>query len=204
MNKEPDMSLSKRYDDALVFAHEQHREQTRKQSDIPYISHLLAVSGLVLEHGGNETEAIAGLFHDMIEDVGEHVAPLIKTRFGTEVLEIVYECSDAVARPGVDKEPWLLRKQRYLEQLPGKSDSAKLVTSCDKLHNLTTIVRAHYAIGDEIWLKFNGKQAGTRWYYENLGHLLLEAGVRPALPLNRKLQEIGWQARRSAPPDRLT
>lgn len=197
------MSLSTRYEEALVFAHQQHRAQTRKQSNIPYISHLLAVSGLVLEHGGNETEAIAGLFHDMLEDIGEHLAPTIKTRFGTEVLEIVYECSDAVAREGVAKEPWLLRKQRFLEQVPTKSDSAKLVTSCDKLHNLTTIVRAHHAIGDEIWKKFNGKQAGTRWYYENLGHLLLEADVRPAQPLNRKLQEIGWQARRSPAPEDL-
>lgn len=194
------MSLSTRYEDALVFAHQQHRAQTRKQSDIPYISHLLAVSALVLEHGGNETEAIAGLFHDMLEDVGEHIGPEIETRFGTEVLAIVRECSDAVARPGVDKEPWLLRKQRYLAQIPDKSPSAKLVTSCDKLHNLTTIVRAHHAIGDEIWQRFTGKQAGTRWYYENLGHLLLEAGVRPAQPLNRKLQEIGWQARRSEAP----
>ena len=63
--------LTKRFFDALTFAAELHNHQSRKGTDIPYISHPLAVAGLVLEHGGSEEEAIAGLLHDAIEDQAE-------------------------------------------------------------------------------------------------------------------------------------
>ena len=48
-----------RFRDALLYAAELHAAQTRKASDTPYIAHLLAVAAIVLEHGGNEDEAIA-------------------------------------------------------------------------------------------------------------------------------------------------
>ena len=68
--KEDCKKLSPEFGDALSFAARLHRGQPRKGTSIPYISHLMAVSGLVLEFGGTETEAIAGLLHDAIEDQG--------------------------------------------------------------------------------------------------------------------------------------
>ena len=47
-------ALSERFDDALLFAARHHREQLRKGSQVPYMSHLMSVSALVLEHGGTE------------------------------------------------------------------------------------------------------------------------------------------------------
>lgn len=38
-----------------------HGGQMRKGSDVPYASHLLGVASLVLEAGGDEDMAIAGL-----------------------------------------------------------------------------------------------------------------------------------------------
>lgn len=64
------MNLTERYDRALAWASELHRDQRRKGSDVPYLTHLLSVSSLVVEHGGDEDQAIAGLLHDSIEDVG--------------------------------------------------------------------------------------------------------------------------------------
>ena len=46
--------------DATAFALATHARQMRKGTAIPYASHLLAVSSLVLEHGGDEDQAIAG------------------------------------------------------------------------------------------------------------------------------------------------
>ena len=46
--------LTTRFDDAFRYAHQLHREQTRKGTPIAYISHLMTVSALVIEHGGNE------------------------------------------------------------------------------------------------------------------------------------------------------
>ena len=48
-----------------------HRNQHRKGNQVPYISHLISVSALVREDGGNEDQAIAALLHDAIEDAGQ-------------------------------------------------------------------------------------------------------------------------------------
>jgi hypothetical protein len=65
------MKIGKQFDDALQFAAQLHRGQTRKATTTPYISHLMAVAGLILEFGGNEDQAIAALLHDAVEDQSE-------------------------------------------------------------------------------------------------------------------------------------
>ena len=51
--------LSDRFADAFAYANAVHRNQRRKRTEIPYVSHLLAVASIVLEAGGDEDEAIA-------------------------------------------------------------------------------------------------------------------------------------------------
>ena len=60
--------LTWRFDLAFQFASGLHHSQCRKGTPIPYISHLMAVSALVLEAGGDEDLAIAALLHDAVED----------------------------------------------------------------------------------------------------------------------------------------
>ena len=55
----PVTTLSSRFNDALTLAADIHRDQQRKGTDIPYVSHVLAVASIVLEAGGDEDEAIA-------------------------------------------------------------------------------------------------------------------------------------------------
>lgn len=50
--------LTERYADALQFAWRLHDGQLRKGTSIPYVSHLIAVSSIALEHGANEDEAL--------------------------------------------------------------------------------------------------------------------------------------------------
>ena len=65
------MKLSKQFVDALAYAANLHADQVRKgDGNIPYISHLLGVTSIVLEYGGNEEQAIAALLHDAVEDQG--------------------------------------------------------------------------------------------------------------------------------------
>ena len=59
----PARNFTSRYGAALAFAEDKHRGHVRKDTDIPYVSHLVSVSALVMEHGGDEDEAIAGLLH---------------------------------------------------------------------------------------------------------------------------------------------
>ena len=84
------MILSQRFEDALVYAARLHAKQIRKGTTIPYVSHLLSVASIVLEHGGNEVEAIAALLHDAIEDQGgAETREEIRRRFGDAVVSIV-------------------------------------------------------------------------------------------------------------------
>jgi (p)ppGpp synthase/HD superfamily hydrolase len=62
--------LTRRFGDALIFAHHLHATQKRKGTAIPYMAHLLSVAALVLEDGGDEDAAIAALLHDAVEDQG--------------------------------------------------------------------------------------------------------------------------------------
>ena len=51
--------LTDRFDRALLYATHVHGGQVRKDTPIPYIAHLLAVSTTVLEYDGSEDVAIA-------------------------------------------------------------------------------------------------------------------------------------------------
>ena len=62
--------LGERFDRALLRAADLHRHQVRKATQVPYVSHLLAVCALALEFGADEDEAIAALLHDAVEDQG--------------------------------------------------------------------------------------------------------------------------------------
>ena len=160
------MELSIRFEEALVFATRLHSKQKRKGGEIPYIAHLMAVSAIVLEHGGNEDEAIAALLHDAIEDQGGDVARQeIRRRFGENVVEIVDGCSDTDVVP---KPPWRARKEAYIAHLQTASPSVLLVSAADKLHNTRTILNDYRELGEKLWRRFLGGQEGTLWYYRTI------------------------------------
>lgn len=183
------MSYSERFEEALVFAHELHRDQVRKGSGVPYVTHLLGVASLVGENGGSEDQVIGALLHDAIEDcIDDHpgVRETIESRFGSEVLEIVEACTDADTIP---KPPWKERKVQYLERLRGKPSSspALMVSKADKLHNLRSIVRDYESLGDELWDRFRGGRDGTLWYYTELAAIYRE--LAPG-PMERELSRL--------------
>jgi (p)ppGpp synthase/HD superfamily hydrolase len=160
------MTLSPRFDDALVFASRLHAGQVRKGGDIPYISHLLAVTAIVLEHEGDEDEAIAALLHDAIEDQGGAKARAeIRRRFGENVVAIVDGCTDAETIP---KPPWQERKEAYVAHVGDASASVRLVSAADKLHNARSILADYRQLGDALWNRFRGGRDGTLWYYRAL------------------------------------
>lgn len=160
------MKYSKRFEDALVFASQLHKEQQRKVSGTPYIGHLLGVASIVIEHGGSEDEAIAALLHDAIEDQGgAKIRDEIRKRFGEKVVEIVDGCTDSDVIP---KPPWRKRKEDYIEHLSMATLPILLVSASDKLYNARTIREEYRLIGDEVWNRFQGKKDGTLWYYRAL------------------------------------
>ena len=178
--------LTDRFTSALVQAATWHASQRRKAKDVPYISHLLGTASLVLDDGGTEDEAIAGLLHDTLEDTDVDEAT-IRTMFGDEVARIVVACSDTVTRP---KPPWLDRKLHHMESLRGADVSVLRVTAADKLHNCIDLVADVRAFGPSILDRFAGGVQGTCWYYGAMGRMLDER-----LATSRLTVDLGLQVR---------
>jgi GTP pyrophosphokinase len=164
--------LTDRFQRAFALAGELHATQVRKGTSVPYLAHLMSVSALVLEHGGDENAAISGLLHDAVEDSrdGAQTEARIRREFGDRVGDVVRGCSDAVAVPGQPKPPWRERKTGYIQRLAGEKDSdVLLVSACDKLHNARSIVADLRSIGAAVWDRFSQNDpAAQLWYYETL------------------------------------
>jgi (p)ppGpp synthase/HD superfamily hydrolase len=160
------LKLSPRYEAALVMATQLHATQIRKGSNVPYVSHLLAVSSLVIEHGGTEDQAIAGLLHDAVEDQGGvETLERIRDHFGSGVADIVDHCTDTKEE---DKPDWKPRKEKYIAEVANMPATAALVSCADKLHNSRAILSDLREVGDDLWDRFTGKKDGTLWYYRSL------------------------------------
>ena len=160
------MPFGEKLERALRYASRLHRDQVRKGTNVPYITHLLAVASIVGENGGTEDEVVAALLHDAPEDQGgEATLREIRAQFGDEVAQIVDGCTDTYEDP---KPPWRERKERYLAHLANASDSVRLVSSADKLHNARSVLSDYRLVGEDLWTRFNGKRKGTLWYYRTI------------------------------------
>ena len=158
--------LGPRLQRAFRYAAEKHAGQTRKQTAVPYLSHLMAVASLVLEAGGDEDMAMAALLHDVVEDCGGMPRLWeIRKQFGSRVAKIVEGCTDSFVEP---KPEWLERKKNYLREVKHADAETRLVSAADKLHNVRTILADYRQDGESVWKRFSGKREGTLWYYRAL------------------------------------
>jgi (p)ppGpp synthase/HD superfamily hydrolase len=172
--------LTDRFDRALLYATHVHGGQARKGTSTPYVAHLLAAAATVLEYGGSEDMAIAGLLHDAAEDQGgEPRLADIRNRFGDRVADIVRACSDSVANTaaGQQKDDWRTRKMRYIEHLKTVDRETRLVSLADKVHNARSILRdlRKPEIGPAVWSRFGKRpKEDTLWYYRKLANAFQE------------------------------
>jgi (p)ppGpp synthase/HD superfamily hydrolase len=184
------MSRMKNFESALKYASRLHAKQARKGSNAPYISHLLAVAAIALEHGATEKEAIAALLHDAVEDQGgQATLDKIRHRYGKRVAGIVAACSDTDELP---KPPWKCRKEAFVKRLRTEPYSVRLVVAADKLHNVRDVLRNYRIHGDDIWSQFKGGRDGTLWYYRAVVGAFTEAAKPDEQQLNALIEEIGF------------
>jgi len=161
------------FTEALTYATSLHARQTRKGSDLPYISHLLGVASIAMEYGASEHEAIAALLHDAVEDQGgQPTLDAIREKFGDAVADIVDGCSDAYAEAGMEKPPWDERKAKYIAHLYSATKSVRLVSAADKLHNARAILADYREYGDKVFDRFRAagpeRKLKTLWHYRKL------------------------------------
>jgi (p)ppGpp synthase/HD superfamily hydrolase len=166
---EPNVRLSPRYFEAVAYVSGLHEGQTRKGTTIPYMSHLLGVSSLVLEALGDEDQAIAALLHDAAEDCGGEPRLLeIEALFGPRVSSIVRGCSDSLAQDPTMKAPYRERKEKYIRHLQDASIDVILVSCADKLHNARSLWTDIQRDGVKTMERFNASGPKIAWYYTSL------------------------------------
>jgi (p)ppGpp synthase/HD superfamily hydrolase len=158
--------LSPQFEKALTYATRIHGGQLRKKTRIPYIAHILGVAAIAMEYGADETEAIAALLHDAVEDCGGAKRLRdIERKFGIDVARIVEGCTDTDQTP---TPPWLERKKAYIAHVRRAPMSTKLVSASDKLHNVRAILMDYRKEGEKLWSRFNRGKQGALWYYRAL------------------------------------
>ncbi|KGM55003.1 guanosine polyphosphate pyrophosphohydrolase [Lysobacter daejeonensis GH1-9] len=191
--------LTDRFTRAVDYARIAHAAQVRKGSNIPYLYHLLGVASLVIEFGGNEDQAIAGLLHDVVEDCGEAHRALVRAKFGEGVASIVEACTDGSAEskaghtdPEAKRRHWAERKQAYLAHLQDVDAAALLVSACDKLHNARAIMQDLQApgVGQAVFERFTGGKVGTLGYYEALSRVFTTRQVKVAPVLDAVVAQM--------------
>ena len=190
--------LTHRFSEAVDYARIAHAAQVRKGSNISYIHHLLGVASLVIEFGGNEDQAIAGLLHDTLEDCGAAHEAMIRAQFGDAVANMVVDCTDGTAEnkaqhtdPEARRRDWIERKLNYLAHLKTAPEATLLVSACDKLHNARAIVQdlEDPTVGTCVFDRFTGGRAGTLGYYQALAVIFSARDVPAAEVLDAT---VGW------------
>jgi (p)ppGpp synthase/HD superfamily hydrolase len=165
------------------------------------MSHLLGVSSLVIEAGGDEDLAIAGLLHDAVEDAGG-LPRLedVRARFGDRVADIVLACSDSTDEEWKRSVTYAGRKKAYLKHLADAPADVVLVSTADKLHNARAIVTDLQRSGVEVLGKFTGTSKQVLWYYEKCLKIAQKRKVSDTLtlPLEAAVAVIGSYIKKEA------
>ncbi len=181
--------FTRRFVGALGYAARLHERQVRKRTGRPYIGHLLGVTSIVIEYGGDEEMAIAALLHDAVEDQGGLPRLReIRRKFGARVARIVDGCTDSYTEP---KPPWRARKLAYIQRVTAEPADVRLVSAADKLSNARETLHELRVRDDSVFEKFEGKKEGTLWYYRALVEVFRKAGTNPLIDeLDRVVTEL--------------
>lgn len=196
-------AFASRYDAALILSAVAHEGRTRKGTSIPYETHVVHVARLLERAGLDENVVIAGLLHDVLEDLeperadvrqrfrevyphtrweddpkefARQVAQYIKIQFGPGVLNLVKAVSEQKEENG-KKRPWKVRKIEQLQHLTEATPAVAALKCADALHNVASILRDlrhDREAARNVLTRFNASPDDVLWYYGTVAALTHE------------------------------
>lgn len=149
-----------------------HKEQTRKESDLPYIVHPFAVALKLSKYDFPDTVIAAGLVHDVVEDTDTSEQDL-RESLGDEVVDIVKAVSND------DSLEWTEKKKKYIETVRNGSEGVKAVATADKVHNMESLLIAYEEQGPSLWKHFNAGSKKKIWFEDTMLAMLRETWEHP-------------------------
>lgn len=188
------MILSPKIQKAINFVAEKHFNQKRKGIELPYVVHPYSVAIILSNYTDDEDIIVAGLMHDILEDVKGYSEEDMKQEFGERISKIVKEVSED-KDPNVsedDKDTWVERKDKYLANLENDSQEALLVCAADKIHNLHSMIDSYAILRDKLWDSFNASKEQKIEYY---GKILEVLKLRLKSDIVKELQNVYLEAK---------
>lgn len=191
------MKLTQKIQQAINLASRLHLGQVRKgDSGLPYISHPFSVAWILSNYTEDEDIIVAGILHDVLEDVKGYYYDDMVRDFGERVAHIVKGVSED-KDPNIEsdeKATWEERKSKYLANLENDSDEALMVCAADKIHNLQSMISAYKEKGDALWDNFNSPKEKKLWLYQEILKFMKE---RLNNPIVNELEEVYDQAEKA-------
>jgi (p)ppGpp synthase/HD superfamily hydrolase len=208
--------FSPRVDLAFKIAAVGHAGQVRKGTELPYIAHPVHVARLLERAGLPEPVVIAGILHDVLEDLEPDDAaararfravfpPLagvpddargfragltafLVERFGDETMALVEAVTE---QKEIDGRPraWIERKREAIAHLQDARTEILALKAADVLHNVQSICQDIDAAGPAIMKRFNASPDQTLWYYRSVAEVCGKRLIGPASHLAAELDE---------------
>jgi (p)ppGpp synthase/HD superfamily hydrolase len=127
----------------------------------------------VVEHGGDEDQAIAALLHDAAEDQGDRrrwmASSAASARKSPKSFRIALTLGPIRSPSGARAT-----KPTWRSCQPSQKRSL-LVSLADKVHNAEAILYDYRVLGDGLWARFTGGLEGTQWYCRELAEFFVRA-----------------------------
>lgn len=153
--------------DAYAFAARAHFGQMRKQTSVPYLTHLLTTMNYCLRLTDDHTLLTAAILHDTLEDTAATYEELAAS-FGVQVADYVQGETENKREQLPPSETWELRKRESIERMQSAPLGMQILVLADKTANAESMVRERRQVGDALWNKFNQTDKRKQeWYYRS-------------------------------------
>lgn len=187
------MKLTPKIQYAINRAAELHAGQMRKVTKTPFFTHPFSVALILSQYTTDENIVVAGLLHDVLEDVPKYKYEDMKKEFGVKIADLVQGVSE-VKSPRTKKtakQTWMDRKDSYLKKLKTDPYEALMISAADKIHNLRSMIDEYKKGGEKIWKKFNAPEDKKVWFY---GEVLSVLKERLQNPIVKELEKTYHEA----------